>query len=62
MLATSTGNYAVTNVTYNEISIMSSCELFISSPRCTYGYADVSDYVISMLCATLLVGSVAVQC
>jgi len=39
---------------------MSSRELFISSPRCTC--ADPSDYVIrSLLCATLLVGSVAVQ-
>jgi len=39
---------------------MSSRELFISSPRCTC--TDASDYVRSMLCATLLVGSVAVQC
>jgi len=39
---------------------MSSRELFISSPRCTC--ADVGDYVIRSLCATLLVGSVAVQC
>jgi len=39
---------------------MSSHELFISSPRCTC--ADASDYVRSLLCATLLVGSVAVQC
>jgi len=39
---------------------MSSRELFISSPRCTC--ADGSDYVRSLLCATLLVGSVAVQC
>jgi len=38
---------------------MSSHELFISSPRCNC--ADASDYVRS-LCATLLVGSVAVQC
>ena len=38
---------------------MSSHELFISSPRCTC--ADAGDYVRS-LCATLLVGSVAVQC
>jgi len=61
MLATATGNCDVTNVTYNEnkYSIMSSRELFISSPRCTC--ADASDYVRSLLCATLLVGSVAVQ-
>jgi len=39
---------------------MSSRELFISSPRCTC--ADASDYVRSLLCATLLVGSVTVQC
>jgi len=39
---------------------MSSHELFISSPRCTC--ADASDYVRSLLCATLFVGSVAVQC
>jgi len=38
---------------------MSSLELFISSPPCTC--ADAGDYVMS-LCATLLVGSVAVQC
>jgi len=39
------------------ISIMSSHELFISSPPCTW--ADNSDYVRSLLSATLLVGSVA---
>jgi len=39
---------------------MSSHELFISSPWCTC--ADASDYVRSLLYATLLVGSVAVQC
>jgi len=40
---------------------MSSRELFISSSRCTC--ADAGDYVMrSLLCATLLVGSVAVQC
>jgi len=39
---------------------MSSRELFISSPRCIC--ADASDYVRSLLCATLLVGSVPVQC
>jgi len=39
---------------------MSSRELFISSPRCTC--ADTSDYVRSLLCATFLVGSVAVHC
>jgi len=41
---------------------MSSPELFISSPRCTC--ADVSDYVIWLLCARLLVtvSSVAAQC
>jgi len=33
---------------------------FISSPPCTC--ADASDYVRSLLCATLLVGSVEVQC
>jgi len=60
MLATATGNCDVTNVTYNEISIMSSLELSISNPRWTC--ADASDYVRSLLCATLLVGSVAVQC
>jgi len=39
---------------------MSSPELFISSPRCTC--ADAGDYVIrSLLCATMLIGSVAVQ-
>jgi len=38
---------------------MSSRELFISSPRCTC--ADAGDYVRSLLCATLCVGSVAVQ-
>jgi len=41
------------------ISVMSSRELSISSPWCTC--ADTSDYVRSVLCATLLVGSVAVQ-
>jgi len=41
-------------------SIMSSRELLISSPRCTC--TDASDYVRSLLCATLLVGSVAMQC
>jgi len=40
------------------IRIMSSHEQFISSPPCTC--ADASDYVRSLLCATLL-GSVAVQ-
>ena len=30
---------------------MSSREFFISSPRCTY--ADASDYVRSLFCATL---------
>ena len=39
---------------------MLSHELFISSPWCTC--ADASDYVRSLLCATLLVGSVVVQC
>ena len=39
---------------------MSSCELCISSPPSTC--ADANDYVRSLLCATLLVGSVAVQC
>jgi len=39
---------------------MSSRELFISSLRCTC--ADVSDYVRLLLCATLIDGSVAVQC
>ena len=39
---------------------MSSHELFILSPPCTC--VEASDYVISLLCATLLVGSVAVQC
>jgi len=39
---------------------MSSRELFISNPPCTG--ADASDYVRSLLSATLLVGSVAVQC
>jgi len=39
---------------------MSSHELFISSSPCTC--ADATDYVRSLLCATLLVGSVAVQC
>jgi len=39
---------------------MSSRELSISSPRCTF--ADASDYIRSLLCATLLVGAVAVQC
>jgi len=39
---------------------MSSHELFILSPQCTC--ADAGDYVIrSLLCATLLIGSVAVQ-
>jgi len=38
---------------------MSAQELFISSPPCNC--ADASDYVRS-LCATLHVGSVAVQC
>jgi len=42
------------------IRVMSSHELFISSPPCTC--ADASDYVRSLLCAALLVGSVAVQC
>jgi len=40
---------------------MSSRELFISSPQCTC--ADAGDYVIrSLLFATLLIGSVLVQC
>jgi len=39
---------------------MLSRELFISSPR--YTCADASDYVRSLLCTTLLVGSVAAQC
>jgi len=39
---------------------MSSYKLFISSSPCTC--ADATDYVRSLLCATLLVGSVAVQC
>ena len=39
---------------------MSSRELCISSPQCTC--ADAGDHVIrSLLCATLLIGSVAVQ-
>jgi len=42
------------------VRIMSSHELFISSPRCIC--AGASDHVKSLLCATLLVGSVAVQC
>ena len=42
------------------VGIMSSHELFVSSPRCTC--ADTSDYVRSLLSATLLVVSVAVQC
>jgi len=38
---------------------MSSRELFISSPQC----ADAGDYVIrSLLRATLLIGSVVLQC
>jgi len=40
-------------------SIMSSRELLISSPRCTC--TDASDYARSLLCATLLIGSVAMQ-
>jgi len=39
---------------------MSSRELFISSPQCTC--ADASGYVRSLVSATLLVGSVVVQC
>ena len=42
------------------ISIKSSREMSISSPRCTC--ADAGDYLRSLLYATLLVGSVAVQC
>jgi len=38
---------------------MSSPELFISIPRCTC--ADASDYVRSLVSATLLVGFVAAQ-
>jgi len=34
------------------ISIVSSRELSISSPRCTCTCADASDYVRSPLCAT----------
>jgi len=66
MLATATSNCAVTNVAYNEnkhyvVTVCLSRELFISSPRCTC--ADAGDYVIrSLLCATLRVGSVVVQC
>ena len=42
-------------------SIMSSRELFISSPQCTC--ADAGDYVISsLLRTTLLVGSAVLQC
>jgi len=40
--------------------IVSSHELFISNPPCTC--AEASDYVISLSCATLLVGSAAVKC
>jgi len=39
---------------------MSSPKLFISSLPCTC--ADASDYFRWLLCATLRVGSVAVQC
>jgi len=39
---------------------MSSRELFISIPR--YICTDASDYVRSLLCATLPFGSVTVQC
>ena len=40
---------------------MSSRELFMSSPQCTC--AEAGDYVIrSLLCATLLIGSVVLQC
>jgi len=42
------------------IDSLESHELFISSPPCTS--ADASDYVTSLLCVTLLVGSVTVQC
>jgi len=42
------------------ISIMLLRELLISSSRRTC--ADASDYVRSLLCATLLVGSVVAQC
>ena len=56
--AAATGNCAVTNVNYNEKKYYV-VTWTVSSPRCTC--ADANDCVRS-LCATLLVGSVAVQC
>jgi len=60
MLATATGNYDVTNVTYNESKYYVVTWTF---------YLESSMYLRrrqwlrqSLLCATLLVGSVAVQC
>jgi len=61
MLATATGNCAVTNVTYseNKYCAVTWTVYLESSCSCT----DAGDYVIRwLLCATLLVGSVAVQC
>ena len=59
ILATATGNCDVANVTYNENTYYVVTWTFMASPRCTC--ADASDYVRSLLCATLLVGSIAVQ-
>jgi len=61
MLATAIGNCDVTNVTYNENKYYVITWTVYLKSRWTC--ADASDYVIrSLLCATFLVGSVAVQC
>jgi len=63
MLATATGNCDVTNLSYNQnkycrhVNCLSRV-LDVTGLIC----ADASDYVRSLLCATLLAGSVAVQC
>ena len=61
MLANATGNCAVTNVTNNENKYdVVTWTVYLESSmylrRCQWLY------VKSLLCATLLVGSVAVQC
>jgi len=58
MLATDAGNCDLTNVTYNENKYSVVTWSFYLVCNCT----DTSDYVRSLLRATLLVGFVAVQC
>jgi len=61
MLATAAGDYDVTNVTYNEDKYYAvTWIVYLESSM--YLRRRHSNYVRSLLCATLLVGSVAVQC